>query len=173
MRVTRFKRKLLLLAGPAVLGAGSILSGAVLFESPERPPSAVSASAPVTSRAAWRASRGVALEAPLAPKPPTLASLTAALAQARRDDTQAARRDRALVLHEIARLGTKESRRFLLDLAERENAEPMERLAAVSALAQVGDSSALDTIAASTSDTLVQAKIRVMRETHLVRGGKS
>jgi hypothetical protein len=49
----------------------------------------------------------------------------------------------------------------------------MERLAAISALAQVGDSRALDAIAASTSDTLVHAKIRVMRETHLVRGGKS
>jgi hypothetical protein len=172
LRVTRFKRRLLVLAGPALLGAASLLSGAVLFESPERPRSAVAPSIPVASRTS-SGSRGVALKAPLASKPATLASLTAALAQARRNDTQAARRERSLVIHEIARLGTGESRSLLLDLAERENGEPMERLAAISALAQVGDSRALDAIAASTSDTLVHAKIRVMRETHLVRGGKS
>ncbi len=81
-------------------------------------------------------------------------------------------RERAEILHEIGRLRTSESRAFLLKVAQDPGNEIIERLAAVSALGDVGDVRALNEIAATTTETLVQAKIDAVRRKNLgQRGG--
>ncbi len=110
------------------------------------------------------------------PAPACLTSLTHTLAASRGDVTPKGYRERAYVLDEIGRLRTKESQKFLLELAQRENGDFMERLAAIGALDLAGDTKAIETIAATTSDTLVHAKIRALRERDarsLRAGGKS
>jgi hypothetical protein len=83
-------------------------------------------------------------------------------------------RERAEILHEIGRLRTAESRAFLLKVAQNPGNEIIERLAAVSALGDVGDMRALNEIAAATTETLVQAKIdAVRRKNPGQRGGKA
>jgi len=83
-------------------------------------------------------------------------------------------RARAAVLHEIGLLRTPESRAFLVRLAQDPSSELIERLAAVSALGNADEASALGEVAATTSDALVRAKVVAVRKNpHGQRGGKA
>lgn len=94
------------------------------------------------------------------PAPAAVEDLEKRLAVARRRHDV---RETTWLLHEVGRVGAAKGRALLLELAHREDADPAERLAAVSALGRAGDEPALSELASTCSSSLVQAKVRAVR----------